>query len=158
MREHNVDRVAGGCDEAVPSALAAAQERLGSLAARVHWEVADITSWMPPRRYDVWHDRAVFHFMTAPGQRQAYRRALTSGLSAGSTVIMATFALDGPERCSGLPVERYDPAKLASELGDSLELVDCWRDEHVTPWNATQSFNWCAFRSSAVRPFAEGRD
>ena len=81
-----------------PSALEAAKKRLGARAAEVRWEVADITDWQPSRRYDVWHDRAVFHFLTAPEQREAYRGALAAGLAKDGLVIMATFALDGPER------------------------------------------------------------
>ena len=132
-------------DIAAP-ALEAAKARLGPLADKVHWEVADITEWHPDRTYDVWHDRAVFHFLTEPKQRDAYRRALLAGLAPGGIVIMATFALDGPERCSGLPVKRYDAEGLAEEMSDTLRLIEGWREEHVTPWGATQSFNWCAFR------------
>jgi 2-polyprenyl-3-methyl-5-hydroxy-6-metoxy-1,4-benzoquinol methylase len=130
------------------SALAAAKARLGSGAEKVRWEVADITEWHPSRCYDVWHDRAVFHFLTTPEQREAYRRALLGGLAAGGLMIMATFALDGPERCSGLPVQRYDPSSLAHELGEAFRLLDEWREEHVTPWGTRQAFNWCAFRRS----------
>jgi SAM-dependent methyltransferase len=132
-------------DIAAPS-LEAAKVRLGPLADKVHWVVADITDWRPARKFGVWHDRAVFHFLTEPQQREAYRRALLAGLAPGGLMIMATFALDGPERCSGLPVQRYDASSLAEEMGDTLQLIDGWREEHVTPWGAKQSFNWCAFR------------
>ena len=127
-------------------ALAAARERLGTDARKVHWEVADVSEWQPSRCYDVWHDRAVFHFLVHPEQRKAYRRALLAGLAGGGLLIMATFTPDGPERCSGLPVQRYDPPGLAKELGDAFRLLDGWREEHVTPTGLTQSFNWCAFR------------
>ena len=130
-----------------PSALETAETRLGGEADKVTWEVADVTDWHPARRYDVWHDRAVFHFLVHPDQREAYRQALADGLAPGGLVIIATFAQDAPERCSGLPVERYDPEKLANELGPSLELVEAWREVHVTPAGTEQSFNWCAFRS-----------
>jgi len=135
-------------DLAAP-ALEAANARLGALASKVKWEVADITDWQPPRQFEVWHDRAVFHFLTEPQQREAYRRTLSAGLAPGGLVIMATFALDGPEKCSGLPVQRYDAASLAEEMGDTLLLLDGWREEHVTPWGAKQLFNWCAFRRVA---------
>lgn len=135
-------------DLAAP-ALEAAKLRLGVLASKVHWEVADILDWQPPRQYAVWHDRAVFHFLTEQSQREAYRRTLMAGLAPGGLVIMATFALDGPEKCSGLPVQRYDAAGLAGALGDALELLEGWCEEHVTPWGAKQSFNWCAFRRIA---------
>jgi hypothetical protein len=116
------------------STRGAAKERLGAHAEKVHWEVADITNCRPSRRYDVWHDRAVFHFLTEPEQREAYRRAMLAGVVPGGLVIMATFALDGPEKCSGLPVQRYNPATLAAELGSALRLVDGWSEKHVTPW------------------------
>lgn len=132
-------------DIAAP-ALDAARERLGRQAVKVHWEVGDITDWRPSRRYAVWHDRAVFHFLTRADQREAYRKALSMGVQPGGLVIMATFALDGPEKCSGLAVQRYDPEGLAAELGNGLRLVDDWREQHVTPWGSSQSFNWCAFR------------
>lgn len=132
-------------DIAAP-ALEAAKSRLGPRAGKVNWEVADITHWHPARRFDVWHDRAVFHFLTEPRQREAYREALSEGLMDGGLAIIATFALDGPERCSGLPVQRYDAASLAREFGRHLHLLDAWRQDHVTPWGAKQSFNWCVFR------------
>lgn len=131
-----------------PTALEKASSRLGTLAGKVHWETADITRWQPTRKYDVWHDRAVFHFLTEPGQRDAYRKALLRGLSDKGIVLMATFAPDGPEKCSGLPVQRYDAESLARELGPSLKLIDSWREDHVTPWGDLQAFNWCAFRSA----------
>jgi hypothetical protein len=130
-------------------ALETSKRRLGPNATRVSWELADITEWSPSKQYDVWHDRAVFHFLTEPDQREAYRRALSAGVADGGLVIIATFGLDGPERCSGLPVERYDREKLAHELGHSFRVLDCWREEHVTPWGAKQAFNWCAFRREA---------
>lgn len=130
-----------------PSALDHAKARLGDADHRVAWEVADVTTWSPARRYDVWHDRAVFHFLVQPQQRAAYLKALAEGLAPDGLVLMATFALDGPERCSGLPIEKYDAEKLARELGPSLQLLDSWREEHVTPWGAKQAFTWCAFRA-----------
>lgn len=132
-------------DIAAP-ALDAAKARLGTLARKVDWVAADITKWKPDRKYDVWHDRAVFHFLTEPQQRAAYLRALSQATAKNSRVIIATFALDGPDKCSGLPVQHYDAAGLALQLGNSFQLVDDWRQEHVTPWGATQSFTWCAFR------------
>ena len=88
--------------------LERAKERLGARARRVAWIVADITTWTPPRRWHVWHDRAVFHFLVEPAQQDAYLVALEAATSPGSKVVMGTFALDGPERCSGLPVQRYN--------------------------------------------------
>lgn len=135
-------------DIAAP-ALEAAKSRLGVAAGKVRWDIADITDWRPSRRFDVWHDRAVFHFLTGPEQREAYRSALSHGVAEDGLVIIATFALDGPEKCSGLPVQRYDPAGLAAEMGNALQLIDGWQEEHVTPWGVRQSFTWCAFRRVA---------
>lgn len=134
-------------DIAAP-ALEAAKARLGTNAGKVKWKVADITSWRPERKYDAWHDRAVFHFLTQAGQREGYHRALSGGLNEGGWLIMATFALDGPESCSGLPVQRYDGKGLARELGPSFRLIESWREEHVTPWGGTQAFTWCTFKSA----------
>ncbi len=135
-------------DIAAP-ALAAAQARLGDAAEAATWVVADMTAWQPARQYDIWHDRAVFHFLTEPGQRAAYIRALEQGLAAGGLAIFATFAPDGPEKCSGLVVERYDADKLAATLGPGFALQASWRDEHLTPWGASQAFTWCVFRRAA---------
>lgn len=141
----------GWCDLSVldiaAPALAAAQTRLGDAAAEVEWIIADITRWQPPRRYRIWHDRAVFHFLTGPQQRAAYIHALRDGVAAGGLAIIATFALDGPEKCSGLLVERYDADKLARTLGPDFNLEASWREEHLTPWGAAQAFTWCVFRA-----------
>lgn len=132
-------------DIAAP-ALELAQARLGPAADRVRWQVADVTAWPPGRAYDVWHDRAVLHFLTEPEQRAAYLDALDAGTARGGLVIVATFAPDGPERCSGLPVRRYDAAALAAELGESFALQSDWREEHTTPGGGRQAFQWCVFR------------
>ncbi len=98
------------------SALSASRERLGTRAAGVGWIVADVTRAAPPGRFVVWHDRAVFHFLADEADRAAYARALAGGLARGGWAIVATFARDGPETCSGLPVRRYDPKDLAAEF------------------------------------------
>jgi SAM-dependent methyltransferase len=128
------------------AALRAAKVRLGARADRVHWLVADATIWEPVKRYDVWHDRAAFHFLTDEKDRAAYIQRLTRGLKAGGHAIIATFALDGPEKCSGLPVARYDSASLGRTLGTTLKLVHTQRHEHVTPWDSRQIFQFSVFR------------
>lgn len=128
------------------SALAVARNRLGTSAAKVDWQVADITVWRPTAQFDLWHDRAVFHFLTAPEDRKAYLAAMDKGLAADGVAIIATFAEDGPDRCSGLPVRRYSAESLAAELGPGFRLVEQARETHVTPWHAPQSFTWTAFR------------
>lgn len=132
-------------DIAAP-ALEIARTRLGERAAQVDWTVADITAWLPGRTYDVWHDRAVFHFLTGAEEREGYRRAMLAGVAPGGLIIIATFALDGPEKCSGLTVQRYDPDSLSRELGSAFRLIDAWAETHVTPGGGSQAFNWCVFR------------
>jgi SAM-dependent methyltransferase len=128
------------------AALAKAKTRLGEKSARVNWIVADITRWMPPRTWQLWHDRAVFHFLVEKPQQDAYIGALTSATVLGGTVIMATFAPDGPEKCSGLPVQRYSPALLAERLGPAFALIDQARETHVTPGGVQQRFAYAVLR------------
>src|SRR5690242_2136745 len=104
------------------AALASSRERIGPRAAAVKWVAADVTTWQPPEPYDVWHDRAAFHFLTDESDRQAYVSRLTTALRSGGQAIIGTFALDGPERCSGLLVTRYDAASLAAALGPRFRL------------------------------------
>jgi SAM-dependent methyltransferase len=122
------------------------KDRLGGRAAHVQWIVADATVWEPVKVYDVWHDRAAFHFLTDDGDRAAYLLHLERALKAGGHAIIATFALDGPERCSGLPVVRYDPVSLGQTLGRTFQLVDTRRHAHATPWGSNQSFQFSVFR------------
>lgn len=126
-------------------ALAAARARLGIREADVRWIVADVTAWSPDGHYDLWHDRAVFHFMTAPGNRAAYVDRLSNALRPNGRAIISTFALDGPERCSGLPFMRYSPKTLAETLGPRFELIANRRHLHVTPWGMQQSFQFSLF-------------
>jgi trans-aconitate methyltransferase len=107
---------------------------------------ADILEWEPDRRYDLWHDRAVFHFLVDEHDRDHYLATLTDALAPGGRVIIATFADDGPETCSGLPVQRYTAEDLATALGASFELVETRREVHVTPRGASQPFTWVAAR------------
>jgi SAM-dependent methyltransferase len=131
------------------AALEAAKARLGRDAAHVHWVVADVTTWEPLKTYEIWHDRAAFHFLTEERDRSAYVARLARALKAGGYAIIATFAIDGPERCSGLPAVRYDPASLGKTLGRGFELVDTRRHTHATPWGTEQLFQFSVFRRSA---------
>jgi len=128
------------------NALEAARRRIGAAGSTVDWIVADVTTWQPPKTYDVWHDRAAFHFLTDPRDRAAYVERLRSAVAPGGHVIIATFAPDGPEKCSGLPVQRHDSASLAAELGPEFELVETRREVHHTPWDSTQAFQFSRFR------------
>jgi trans-aconitate methyltransferase len=127
------------------SALAAAKERIGLEAKRVQWIVADITAWEPSRVYDVWHDRATFHFMVAEPDRAAYLSRLARALKPRGYAIIATFAPDGPDQCSGLPVRRYDANALAQTFGAGFRLISSRRQDHVTPWGAAQPFQFSVF-------------
>ena len=131
------------------SGLAATRHRLGARSSAATWIVADVTTWRADSEFDLWHDRAVFHFLTSATDRDGYRMALKQGLAIGGTLILATFALDGPERCSGLPVQRYDAAGLAAEMGSAFELLDSRREAHRTPGGAVQAFTWTRFRRVA---------
>jgi trans-aconitate methyltransferase len=129
-----------------PAALARSQQRLGAAAARVNWLVADLTDWRPGRTWQVWHDRAVFHFLTDKTSQDAYIAALEAATESGAAVIIATFAPDGPERCSGLPVQRYSAESLAARLGAQFRLIDQRLEDHLTPTGAVQKFQYAAFR------------
>jgi len=135
------------------AALAEAQRRLGSLASAVCWLEADITATvLPTHAYDVWHDRAVFHFLTTPGARAAYVENMRRSLKPGGHVVIATFGPQGPRRCSGLPVCRYDAGMLSKELGDDFTLVESLLDVHHTPSGASQQFLYCRFRRQLPGP------
>ena len=131
------------------AALARAQARIGRTADAVTWIVADATAWAPPARYSLWHDRAVFHFLTDDADRAAYLQRLSAALLPGGTLIMSTFAEDGPETCSSLPVQRYGPAALAAmlerHLPGLLRPMEALHHAHVTPRGATQSFQTSVF-------------
>lgn len=128
------------------SALARARARLGDRASVPTWIEADVTAEWSLKPMDIWHDRAVFHFLVDAADRQRYRAHLRQTLKRGGWVIVATFALDGPEKCSGLPVRRYSPEMLEAELGPEFERVETVSHAHETPWGATQSFQYSRFR------------
>lgn len=131
------------------AALTAARARLGQRAASVHWLEGDVTQVdLPKARFALWHDRAVFHFLTAPEQREGYVRQVLHAVKPGGHVIVATFADDGPTECSGLPVMRYDAEHLHDEFGAPFELLGHEREEHVTPAGRVQSFLYCFCRRS----------
>jgi trans-aconitate methyltransferase len=128
------------------AALAAAKARIGGGAERIQWIVADVTTWEPTRAYDVWHDRATFHFMVAESDRAAYLSRLVAALNPIGHAIIATFAPDGPEQCSGLPVRRYDAETLGQTLGRGFRLVSTRQHKHLTPRGVAQSFQFSVFR------------
>ena len=128
-------------------ALRRARHRIAEPSASVvQWIEADVTGDWSCAPVDIWHDRAVFHFLVEPEQRRRYVAHLQQTLKAGGAAVIATFALDGPEKCSGLPVARYSPETLAAELGSEFMMVESRRHAHVTPWSAAQSFQYSRFR------------
>lgn len=124
------------------AALERARGRLGPAASDVQWIVADVAGAWSASSVDIWHDRAVFHFLTTPQDRARYRAHLMGTLKRGGSAIMATFGPDGPQTCSGLPVMRYSPESLAQELGPAFALAESRAWVHTTPWGATQSFQY----------------
>lgn len=129
------------------AALAVARQRLGSPADMVHWMEGDVTrAEFPIQCFDIWHDRAVFHFLTDPADRHAYVGQVMRAVRPGGHVIVATFADDGPEKCSGLPVMRYRPETLHAEFGDIFLLVEHKKEAHHTPFGTVQQFVYCYCR------------
>jgi SAM-dependent methyltransferase len=138
------------------TALQASQDRLGERADEVEWIKADITRWFPDkgRHWQIWHDRAVFHFLTDPSDRAAYVRAMRAAVAKGGLAIMATFAEDGPQRCAGLDVQRWSSETLAAELHriapNEFELLETRRHTHQTPTGGEQRYCVSVFRRGAM--------
>ncbi len=131
-------------------ALAKAKRRLGAKAGRVTWVEGDVTAApLPSQAYDIWHDRAVFHFLVVPEGRAKYIERMHRALRPGAHAIMATFALNGPPKCSGLSVVRYGAESLSQELGPMFSLIESVNESHRTPAGVTQEFIYCRFKYSA---------
>jgi SAM-dependent methyltransferase len=126
------------------AALTKSQRRLEKAARQVKWIVGDVTGVaLPPHTYDLWHDRAVFHFLVETEQRAAYVRKLTASLKDGGQVIVATFGPEGPQNCSGLPTRRYDAEALSREFGPEFRVVRHGTVMHQTPFGTMQQFLYC---------------
>jgi ubiquinone/menaquinone biosynthesis C-methylase UbiE len=128
------------------AALTEVRNRLGAEAKAVSFITADVRTWHPDRTYDAWHDRAVFHFLVKPVDRDRYVATATRTVTSGGVVVLATFAADGPTECSGLPTARYDPAELADAFGPAFALEHAEREEHTTPFDTMQPFSWVVLR------------
>jgi SAM-dependent methyltransferase len=131
------------------AALAASRARLGVDGDDVDWIVADVTTWQPMRNYDIWHDRAALHFLNAPEEQGAYVACVRRAVKIGGHVIVGTFATDGPEKCSGLPVTRHTADSIAALLGAGFMLTDHRRHQHKTPWQSVQNFQFSSFIRSS---------
>jgi SAM-dependent methyltransferase len=135
--------------EISPNAIAALKERVGQAGRAIQWICADVAeAVLPEASFDVWHDRAVFHFLIEPGQRRAYVEQVSRALKPGGSLIVSTFGPSGPERCSGLATVRYDALSLGREFGDRFRLVESSLELHTTPSGAEQQFLSCWYRFS----------
>lgn len=131
------------------AAIEAARERLGERSGRVNWLVADITTVdLPRNHFDVWHDRAVFHFLTDAEERRKYVEQVERSVRPGGHIIVASFGLEGPQKCSGLDVVRYSPELMHNEFGDDFRLVASLHETHQTPFGTTQEFVYCYCRKT----------
>jgi Methyltransferase domain len=130
-------------------ALTEVRERLGEDAHRVTFLHQDLLSWMPDRHFDVWHDRAVFHFLTQERDRNHYVERVEHAVGADGLLVLGTFAEDGPTQCSGLPVARYAPEELGTVFSRSFSMIHREHEDHITPGGVTQRFTWVVFRRSS---------
>ena len=125
-------------------ALERAKKRLGEKASKVNWIVSDITTFAPDRQYDVWHDRAVFHFLTVAEQISKYKAIVEKVVA--KNMIIGTFSDEGPKKCSGLDVQQYNETSLPQQFADSFDTTECKRVNHTTPFDTTQNFIFCVFK------------
>lgn len=134
------------CVDHSPIGLQVARDRLGARAASVDWIVADLLTWEPPRAYDIWHDRAVLHFLLDDADVAAYRRTLLAGTHSGSWLVLGVFGPEGPQMCAGLPVRRYDDARVDALLGSDFTRAERVVVDHVRPDGDTQQYLWTLAR------------
>lgn len=125
-------------------ALEKSQKRLGDKAKKVNWVVSDITEFVPTTNYDVWHDRATFHFLTTDEQVEKYMTTARNCVS--KFMIIGTFSENGPTKCSGLEIRQYNEEKLTAELNNGFDKIRCITEDHTTPFNTTQNFLFCSFK------------
>jgi ubiquinone/menaquinone biosynthesis C-methylase UbiE len=134
------------------AAIQRSRERLGSTADAVSWVVGDVTLLPEIETVDLWHDRAVFHFLTDPADQQRYVQLASRAVAAAGLLVLGAFALDGPERCSGLAVQRYDSATMAAAFLPRFTLVESLAHTHRTPWGSAQSFIYAVLRAGPADP------
>jgi len=131
-------------------AIERAQTRLGAQATNVTWIVADITQFTPTQKYDFWHDRAVFHFLTRDNEIQQYVRLVQNSMAENGVFVLGTFSQNGPEKCSGLPITRYSESAMAELFSTDFVKIRCFEENHLTPFNTAQAFLFCNFRKKAA--------
>jgi SAM-dependent methyltransferase len=127
-------------------ALERAKKRLGEKAQQVNWIVADVTEFEPPVKFDFWHDRAAFHFLTSEEKIERYVRLAESNIGEGGYLVLGTFSETGPAKCSGLEIKQYSEVSMSSRFERSFERIKCIEEKHQTPFNTTQDFLFCSFR------------
>lgn len=130
-------------------AIALAQDRIGNGKVSVKWIVSDVTKWQPNDHYDIWHDRAVFHFLTEFEDQMAYIVRLKHALKRSGFLVIGTFSFDGPEKCSGLPVMRHDFHSLQNLFGEAFRLIETRKHDHQTPFQTIQHFQYSIFQHIA---------
>lgn len=128
------------------SALQKAKTRLGDLSKKVKWIASDITSFIPEREYDLWHDRAVFHFLTSEDDINKYIGVLQNGLMSNGGLVLGTFSEEGPKKCSGLEIKQYTEVSMTDRLKKLFDKIKCITVDHLTPFNTIQNFIFCTFR------------
>jgi SAM-dependent methyltransferase len=131
------------------NALEHSKQRLGDKANLIEWQVEDVTKFFAPKHYDIWHDRAVFHFLTEESDRKKYKDVLNASVNVGGRIIIAAFSIGGSTKCSGLNIVQYDETKLKKELGKNFTLVEQRTEEHITPTGNVQMFGYYLFIKNA---------
>jgi cyclopropane fatty-acyl-phospholipid synthase-like methyltransferase len=131
-------------------AIEKAKERLGERASHVKWIVRDIIDFNPGQKYDLWHDRATFHFLINKEEQDKYLDMVHQYLTADGYMVLSTFSEEGPEKCSGLPVKQYTENSLPDLFAKYFEKIKCFTKMHITPFHTVQSFVFCSFRNKAV--------
>lgn len=131
------------------NALEHSKQRLGDKANLINWQVEDVTTFSAPELYDIWHDRAVFHFLTEKGDRKKYKDVLNASVKVGGHIIIAAFSIEGSTKCSGLNIVQYDATKLKDELGKNFTLLEQRTEEHITPTGSVQTFGYYLFVKNA---------
>lgn len=130
------------------AALARARSRLGDKAEKIKWIVADASDFSPPEKYDLWHDRATFHFLTTEEEIDKYLKTLKNTIKKNGYVVMGTFSEKGPEKCSGIKIKQYSLHDLSELLNGGFETLECKNVDHITPSDAVQNFSFCSFRKA----------
>ena len=130
------------------AAIERAKKRLAEKANLVEWIVSDITHFTPTKNYDVWHDRAAFHFLTDDNDKECYTEIITKNIAAKGILILGTFSKNGPKKCSGIEIQKYSEEKLSEQFEDGFEKVECFTINHQTPFNTLQNFIFCVFKKN----------